>query len=63
MKKLVLLLIFGSLFMGCATKAVNNTELSEPKEPIEPIEPAEGIITAMPVMPQVTDVIIPQMPD
>ena len=60
MKKLVLLLMFGSLFMGCATKAVNNTEPSEPKEPIEP---AEGIMPIMPVMPQVADVIMPQMPN
>ena len=63
MKKLVLLLMFGSLFIGCATKAVNNTEPSEPKEQIEPIEPAEGIMPAMPVRPQFPDVIMPQMPD
>ena len=52
----ILLLIVGSLFMGCATKTVNNTEASEPKEPIEPTEGAEG------VMPEVPDVKMPEMP-
>ena len=53
MKKLILLLMASSLFIGCATKSVNNTEPSEPKEPIEPTERAEG------VMPEVPDVKIP----
>ena len=68
MKKLILLLMASSLFMGCAikgcsakgcgtkgccvNKAVNNTEPSEPKEPIEP---TEG------VMPEVPDVKIPEV--
>ena len=64
----ILLLIVGSLFMGCATKTVNNTEASEPKEPIEqtepvepkePIDPTEG---AEGVMPEVPDVKMPEMP-
>ena len=70
MKKLILLsilLIVGSLFMGCATKTVNNTEASEPKEPIEqtepvepkePIEPTEG---AEGVMPELPDVKMPEI--
>ena len=71
MKKLIFILIVGSLFMGCATKAVNNTEASEPTEPIEetepvePIEPTEGFMSEMPVIPQipqVPDVKIPEMP-
>ena len=45
----------GSLFMGCATKTVNNTQTSKPKEPIEPTEGAEG------VMPEVPDVKIPEI--
>ena len=73
MKKLILLLMVSSLFMGCANKggaikgcsakgcgtkgccvnkAVNNTEPSESKEPIEP---TEG------VMPEVSDVKIPEV--
>ena len=68
MKKLLFILIVGSLFMRCATKTVNNTEASEPKEPIEqtepvepkkPIEPSEG---AEGVMPEVPDVKMPEMP-
>ena len=68
MKKLILILMFGSLFIGCATKTVNNTEASEPKEPIEqtepvepkePIEPTEGVEG---VMPEVPDVKMPEMP-
>jgi len=55
MKKLILILIVGSLFIGCATKAVNNTEPSEPKEPIEPTEGAEG------VMPELPDVKMPEI--
>ena len=71
MKKLIFILIVGSLFIGCATKAVNNTEPSEPKEPIEPttepiepvepkepIEPTEG---AEGVMPEEPDVKIPEI--
>ena len=68
MKKLILILIVGSLFIGCATKAVNNTEPSEPKEPIEPttepvepkepIEPTEG---AEGVMPELPDVKMPEI--
>ena len=54
MKNILLLLMASSLFIGCATigclvegcatkgccvnKAVNNSELSEPKEPIEPTD-------------------------
>ena len=56
MKKLILILMVGSMFIGCATKAVNNTEASESKEPIEPTEGAEG------VMPEVPDVKMPEMP-
>ena len=52
MKKLLFILIVGSLFMGCATKTVNNTQ---PSEPIEPTEGAEG------VMPDVPDVKIPEI--
>ena len=55
MKKLLFILIVGSLFMGCATKTVNNTQTSEPKEPIEPTEGAEG------VMPEVPDVKMPEV--
>ena len=55
MKKLLIILIVGSLFMGCATKTVNNIQPSEPKEPIEPTEGAEG------VMPDVPDVNIPEI--
>ena len=55
MKKIIIILIVGSLFMGCATKTVNNTQTSEPKEPIEPTEGAEG------VMPEVPDVKIPEI--
>ena len=47
MKKLILLSVF--LIVGCATKAVDNTESSEPKET------AEG------VMPEVPDVKIPEI--
>ena len=47
MKKLILLFMVGSFFIGCATKAIDNTESSEPKEKTEP---AEG------VMPEVPDV-------
>ena len=68
MRKLLFILIVGSLFMGCAIKTVDNTEVSEPKEPIEqtepvepkePIEPTEG---AEGVMPEVPDVKMPEMP-
>ena len=52
MKKLILIMMVGGLFIGCATKSVNNTEPSEPKEPIEP---TEG------VMPEVPDVKIPEV--
>jgi len=55
MKKLIFILIVVSLFIGCATKAVHNTQTSEPKEPIEPTEEAEG------VMPEVPDVKIPEI--
>mgnify|MGYP007064223775 CR=1 FL=1 len=55
MKKLTYILMVGSLFIGCATKTVNNTETSEPKEPIEPREETEGII------PEVPDVKIPEI--
>ena len=55
MKKIIIILIVGSLFIGCATKAVNNTEPSEHKEPIEPTEGAAG------VMPEVPDVKIPEI--
>ena len=63
MKKLILILMVGSLFMGCATKAVDNTESSEPKETTES---AEGVMPEMPIMPdvqipEVSD--IPQIPD
>ena len=51
----ILLLIVGSLFMGCATKTVYNTQPSEPKEPTDPTEGAEG------VMPQGPDVKIPEI--
>ena len=60
MKKLIFILIVGSLFIGCAikscvakgcstkgccaNKAVQNTEPSEPKEPIEPTEGSEGVM-------------------
>ena len=50
MKKLILLSIL--LIVGCATKAVDNTESSEPKETTES---AEG------VMPEVPDVKIPNI--
>ena len=60
MKKLILILVASSLFMGCAikgcciNKAVNNTEPSEPKEPIEPTGAAEGVIPEVPVkMPEI----------
>ena len=62
MKKLILILMFGSFFIGCATKTVNNTEASEPKEqieqtepvePKEPIEPTEGAEGVMPEVPEV----------
>ncbi|MDP7027398.1 MAG: hypothetical protein QF380_03195 [Candidatus Marinimicrobia bacterium] len=69
MKKLILLFTVGSFFIGCAAKAIDNTEPSEPKEnteentePSEPkesteetIEPAEG------VMPEVPDVKKPEI--
>ena len=68
MKKLMFILIVASLFMGCATKSVNNTEPSEPKEPIEPttepVEPKEPIEPTEPaegVMPEVPDVKIPEI--
>ena len=60
MKKLIFILMVGSLFIGCAikscvakgcstkgccvNKAVQNTEPSEPKEPIEPTEGSEGVM-------------------
>ena len=50
MKKLILLSIL--LIVGCATKAVDNTESSEPKETTES---AEG------VMPEVPDVKMPNI--
>ena len=50
MKKLILLSVL--LIIGCATKAVHNTESSEPKETIES---AEG------VMPKVPDVKMPNI--
>jgi len=52
MKRLIFILMVGSLFIGCATKAVDNTESSEPKEETEP---AEG------VMPEVPDVKKPEI--
>ena len=52
MKKLIFILMVGSLIIGCATKAVDNTEASEPKETIES---AEG------VTPKVPDVKIPNI--
>ena len=52
MKKLLFILMVGSLIIGCATKAVDNTESSEPKEIIES---AEG------VMPKVPDVKMPNI--
>jgi len=52
MKKIIFILIVGSLFIGCATKAVHNTESSEPKETIES---AEG------VMPELPDVKMPEI--
>ena len=55
MKKIILILMVGSLYMGCATKTVNNIQSSEANEPIEPTEPAEG------VMPEVPDVKIPEI--
>ena len=55
MKKLIFILMVGSLFMGCATKTVHHTQTSEPKEPIEPTEGAEG------VMPEVPDVEMPEV--
>ena len=68
MKKLILIVMVSSLFIGCATKAVNNTEASEPKEPIEqtepvePIESVEGVMSEMPVIPQVPDFKMPEIP-
>ena len=50
MKKLLIILIVSSLFMGCATKTVNNTQPSEPKEPSEPTEGAEWVMPDMPDM-------------
>ena len=53
MKKILLLLMASSLFIGCATKGccvnkvVNNTEPSELKEPIEPKEGAEVVMPEM----------------
>jgi len=56
MKKLILLFTVGSFFIGCAAKAIDNTEPSEPKENTEEtIEPAEG------VMPEVPDVKKPEI--
>ena len=52
MKKLILLLMVGSFSIGCATKAIDNTEPSEPKEKTEP---AEG------VMPEAPDVKKPEI--
>ena len=65
MKKLIFILIIGSLFIGCATKTVNNTESSEPKEPIEQtesVEQIESVMLEIPVIPQVPDVKMPKMP-
>ena len=47
MKKLLLIPMVGSLIIGCATKAVDNTESSEPKERIES---AEGVMPKVPDM-------------
>ena len=68
MKKLIFILMVGSLFMGCTTigcclnKEDKKTETSQPKEPIEakiePIEPTEG---AEGVMPDVPDVKKPEI--
>ena len=68
MKKLIFILMAGSLFIGCATKSVNNTEPSEPKEPmevttepVEPKEPIEPIGGAEGVMPELPDVKMPEI--
>jgi len=65
MKKLVLILMASSLFMGCATigcclnKEDTKTETSEPKEPIEaktePIESTEPVEGVMPEVPEKVD--------
>ena len=64
MKKLILLFMVGSFFIGCATKAIDNTESSDPNEITEPAEgvmpdeitePAEG------VMPEIPDVKKPEI--
>ena len=56
MKKLILLFTVGSFFIGCAAKAIDNTEPSESnKNTEERIEPAEG------VMPEVPDVKKPEI--
>ena len=64
MNKLILLFMVGSFFIGCATKAIDNTESSDPNEITEPAEgvmpdeitePAEG------VMPEIPDVKKPKI--
>ena len=44
MKKLIIILIVGSMFMGCATKTVNNAQPSEPSGPTEEVMPEMNII-------------------
>ena len=76
MKNIILLLIVGILFIGCATKTVDNTEPSESNkqiektEPVEPKEPEGEVMLEvpdvkmpeMPVIPQVFDIKIPKIP-
>ena len=76
MKKLILLFMVGSFFIGCATKAIDNTESSDPNEITEPAEgvmpdeitePAEGVMPdeitepAEGVMPEIPDVKKPEI--
>ena len=70
MKNLIILLMIGSLYIGCATKEVipepsqpkKPIESKEPVEPKEPIEPVESVKPEMPVIPEIPDVTVPEIP-